>query len=46
MSFWWIHGLALDQIEAHVEKASVDVNKGRGELGAAVRFKVSDVLLM
>lgn len=30
----------VDQIEAHVEKASLDVDHGRGELGAAVRFKV------
>ena len=33
--------LLSDGIETHVERAANDVVKGRGELGMAVRYKVS-----
>lgn len=30
----------LDNIEAHVETAAAEVERGRSQLGAAVRYKV------
>ena len=32
--------LLLDNIEAHVERAAVEVESGRSKLGAAARYKV------
>ena len=34
--------LPTDQIEQHVERAAVEVEKGRSELGTAVRYKVQN----
>lgn len=37
---------SVDNIEAHVEVAASEVERGRTQLGAAVRYKVNHIIII